>query len=72
MEERRTVNGPDKDGLTEAAFEISLGLPPRYMYKDGEEYEEPAAVYNAVMQQAVTNWNDKNPDDPLNYPPLAE
>ncbi len=62
LEERRTVHGPDRNGLSEAAFEISLNLTPRYMY-DEETYDEPMDVYSAVMKEVITSWKTNNENE---------
>jgi hypothetical protein len=60
LEERRTVCGPDKDGICEMAFEISLELPARYMYEDENGYLEDSNAYFNVVNKVIDSWNKKN------------
>ncbi len=52
FEERRTVVGPDIDGISELSFRIKEGLPIRYIYQGPDNcfYEEPKILYTVVSE----------------------
>lgn len=52
FEERRTVVGPDIDGISELSFRIIECLPIRYIYQGPEEYfyEDPQVLYSIVKE----------------------
>jgi hypothetical protein len=56
FEERRTVVGPDIDGISELSFRIAEGLPIRYIYQGPENcfYENPT-VFREIVKQALSS-----------------
>lgn len=62
FEERRTVCGPDQDGLTELSYLISAKLPNRYLYLSGEQcFYESFDTYQAIVNNVCNEWNSKRP-----------
>lgn len=69
LEERRTIVGPDRDGITENAIRKAMSLPLRYMYQDGllpmlEKKTTIASVLGndslAYIQENPFGWKMEN------------
>ena len=60
FEERRTVCGPDIDGISEVVFRFLENLPLRYIYQgiDHFFFEDPE-IAKEIINQAVNDWNTK-------------
>lgn len=59
LEERRTVFGPDIDGISEASIRMNAGLPLRYIYQDRIEYfVESIRVFDTDISQYLKTHKD--------------
>lgn len=71
LEERRTVCGPDPDGITELAYRIAAKLPNRYLYITDTCFLENFTTYQAIVNAAIDKWNAENPEARLRIDPKS-
>ena len=56
LEERRTVIGPDIDGICEASIRLLAGFPTRFIYQDKsiKSLEETSTIVNSLNETSVS------------------
>lgn len=55
LEERRTVIGPDIDGISELTLRLSAGIPVRYLYQETEKHLfEDIEIINRILTRNNT------------------
>lgn len=57
FEERRTVCGPDVDGISEMTFRIAEELPIRYIYQGFHYFLEDAVIVEQIVNAGLEGYN---------------
>lgn len=57
LEERRTVLGPDRDGITENTIRLEVGLPLRYIYQNAMQpmFELSDTIVEILGKESITH-----------------